>query len=113
MSRDFNFIKDLLRPERVLTDPIYTSVPGHYKMRKFRNVKIDFALGIKPCEAGTERLPVLIVGNIRLLKLLRFEDVRAKLEPCVTSEVSYQLTAARFTRKILAFVILCANFILR
>jgi hypothetical protein len=88
MSRDFNFLKDLLRPERVSNDPIYTFVPDRPEMEKFRNVKIEFALGVKAHDAETERPPVLIVGNVRHLKILRFEDVRVKLEPSVSSEVS-------------------------
>ena len=89
MSRHFNNIKDLLL-NRIVTDPFYTSFPVYPKMKKERNVKIDFALGVQPFDPAAERIPVLIVGNIRLIKLMQFDDVRAKLEPLVTREVSWK-----------------------
>lgn len=56
-------------------------------MTKNCAVKIDFSLGIKPFDASQQKIPVLIVGNIRLIKLLQFNDVKTKLEPFVTQEV--------------------------
>lgn len=49
------------------------------------NFKCEFSLGLKPTDLTKNSL--LIVGNIKHLKLLQYDDVKVKLQPVVTKEV--------------------------
>lgn len=53
------------------------------------NIKFKFTLGIKPTESA--KTPVLIVGNVKYLESLKYDDIKIKLPSVVTSEVCFKV----------------------
>lgn len=55
------------------------------RIRMTSSLKFNFSLGLSP--QTDSKSPLLIVGNIKFLKCLKFEDLLVKLQPHVTKEV--------------------------
>ncbi len=70
------------------------------------SLKFEFSLGVKPSD--TVKNPTLIVGNIRLLRCVQYDDLKDKLQPHVTKEVcNVPLTIIAINKSIiLLYVIL-------